>query len=99
MTIETGVGGIICAAHKDAAGRLHGHTYEVIAWWPDDGRDALALRRKLDAAIALHDHSELGAERCRGEDLAEIIASMLPGCSEVNVNRPAERLYARWRKI
>lgn len=95
MTVQTGVGGIICAAHRDEDGKLHGHTWEVVAWWPD-GQDALVLQAKLQSILNLYDHEELGPRISRGENLAAAIGSALEGCVEVQLNRPAERIYARW---
>lgn len=93
---ETGVGGVICAAHTDPQGRLHGHTYEVRAWFPA-GADALELQARLNRALEPFDHAELQHELCRGEALCEAIAEQLPGAIEIEISRPLERIFARWR--
>lgn len=90
----TGVGGILCCAHTTPEGGLHGHTYEVVAWY-HHGHDAVALRRHLDAVLAKFDHAMLPDEIRWGEDLAEHIHKELPGCIAVDVNRHAERIYAK----
>jgi 6-pyruvoyl-tetrahydropterin synthase len=97
MTALTGVGGIICAAHRDASGRLHGHTYEVTAWFPA-GADALALQASLTRVVGLFDHDELLHELASGEGLCAAIAEQLPDAVQIDVSRHAERLFARWHR-
>lgn len=97
MVILTGVGAHLCAAHRDIAGRLHGHSYEVVAWFPA-GSDAVALQCMLQAVIAHFDHTELLQELTRAEALAEAIAKLLPNCLQVDISRPLERLFAKWIK-
>lgn len=95
MKMLTGVGGIICAAHRDAQDRLHGHTYEVRAWFPA-GDDALELQLRLKSVLALFCHQELLYELASGEGLCAAIAEQLPDAVGIEVDRPAERLFARW---
>jgi 6-pyruvoyl-tetrahydropterin synthase len=90
----TGVGGVFSASHHSPEGVLHGHSYEVWAWFPlADARD---LQRQLNAVLASLDHSHLDDELAWGEALAEHIAGQLPECLEVEVRRPLERIGARW---
>jgi 6-pyruvoyl-tetrahydropterin synthase len=91
----TGVGGIFSASHHSPEGVLHGHSYEVWAWFPQ--ADARSLQRHLEEVLAHLDHTHLDAELAWGEALAEHIAAQLPGCVEVEVRRPLERIGARWR--
>ena len=95
MTKLSGVGGVLSVGHNSPEGAAHGHTYEVIAWYRF-GHDARALRRQLDSALSQLDHTVLPDEIALAENLAEHIAKQLPGCIEVEVNRPLERFYARY---
>lgn len=93
--VRTGVGSIICAAHKSRDGRLHGHTWEVTAWWRYKGDNALELQGRLSDAVARFDHSLLPDDLAWGEAIARHIGEEL-GCVAVDASRPAERIYARW---
>ena len=90
----TGVGGIFSASHHSPEGVLHGHSYEVWVWF--DHADARDLKARLDKVLARLDHTHLADELAWGEGLAEFIAGELPGCHEVEVRRPLERIGARW---
>jgi hypothetical protein len=92
---RTGIGGVISAAHTTPDGGIHGHSYEIVAWFRH-GHDAEALRRHLQVVLDKLDHRQLPDEIRWGEELAEHIGKALPGCIEVEVNRPAERIYANW---
>lgn len=96
----TGVGGFFCAAHSDLArGVVHGHTWEVTAWFT--GRPNAAHRQEqLGFILRKIDHTELGVELSWGEDIAAYIARQFydPACVQVDVSRPLERLYARWER-
>lgn len=91
----TGVGCVISVAHNSPEGVLHGHSYEVTAWYRF-GHDARALQRQLETVRQQFDHAALPDELSLAENLAEEIARRLPGCIEVEVNRPLERIYAKW---
>lgn len=95
----TGVGAVLSVSHRDAVrNEIHGHSYEVIAWFSfDQPRDAYVLQVALKAALAAFDHTTLPDSLSRAEDLAAAILGLLHGCVEVEVNRPLERLYARAR--
>lgn len=91
----TEVGGTFCASHHSPEGQLHGHSYEVWAGWHGgDARDHMA---SLTAVLALYDHTHLPPKLAWGEPLAKAIGEALPGCVEVLVARPLERIRARWR--
>lgn len=90
----TGVGGVFSASHHSPEGVLHGHSYEVWAWFPQG--DARDVQDKLETVLARLDHTHLADELAWGEALAEHIALQLPGCREVEVRRPLERIGARW---
>lgn len=93
----TGVGCVFSAAHHmPEGGHLHGHSYEVVAWFLA-GEDARHLQVRLTAATQPLDHSLLPPELASGEAMAEHIGRNLDGCVEVEVRRPLERIYARWR--
>ena len=91
----TGVGGVFSASHRSPEGVLHGHSYEVWAWFAQ-GEDARRLHALLDEVLKALDHTHLSDELAWGEALAEHIAKQLPGCREVEVKRPLERIGARW---
>jgi len=92
--ILTGVGGIFSASHDSPEGVLHGHSYEVWAWFPrGDARD---LQRTLEAVLRELDHTHLRDELAWGEALAQHIGLQLPDCQEVEIRRPLERIGARW---
>lgn len=91
----TGVGGFFCAAHRDIeTGKLHGHTWEVEAWFKSKA-NAVELKDKLQNVLDEFDHKELPSHFAWGEDLAGQILMRLPDCVEVKVSRNAERIYAK----
>ncbi|HUE78204.1 MAG TPA: hypothetical protein VMN38_01040 [Sphingomicrobium sp.] len=90
----TGVGGVFSASHHSPEGVLHGHSYEVWAWFSQG--DARDVQNKLETVLAGLDHTHLADDLSWGEALAEHIALQLPGCREVEVRRPLERIGARW---
>lgn len=93
----TGVGAVLCVSHNDPVRKaLHGHSYEVIAWFEHDSpRDALVLQKMLEGALTGFDHKTMPPNLSRAEDIAEAILGLLDSCISVEVNRPLERLYAR----
>lgn len=94
---QTGVGGFFCAAHRDRdTGQLHGHTWDVIAWF-NSPKDAIALQGDLQAVLSAFDHQVLPDNLAWGEAIADAICGRLEGCVEVQISRPSERIYARCR--
>ena len=92
----TGVGGVFSAAHHPPeGGDVHGHSYEVVAWF-DSGEDARVLQARLAEILAPLDHIVLPPDMASGEAIAEHVGRGLSGCREVEVRRPLERIYARW---
>jgi 6-pyruvoyl-tetrahydropterin synthase len=93
MSSLTGVGGTFCASHHTPEGVLHGHSYQVWAYFPDGDARGLqgALRRELDRL----DHSHLPDELAWGEAIAEHLGHML-GAAKVRVTRPLEMIEAEW---
>lgn len=94
--VGTKAGAVLCAAHEDAQGRLHGHTWQV--WASSYRRDALALQDDLKALLSTLDHGVLPRELAAGEDLAEFIGKRLDGCFRVDVCRPLEMIEAWWER-
>lgn len=92
----TGVGATFCASHMSPEGEMHGHSYEVVAWFTFDQRqDARVRKAALERVVSAWDHKVLPADMAWGEDLARAVGT-LAGCVEVEVRRPLERFYARW---
>ena len=92
---ETGVGWYFCAAHKDVeTGKLHGHTWEVTAWFRS-AKNAIELQEELKSVLLQYDHTELSDDMAWGEAISKDICLKLDGCREVIISRQAERIYAR----
>lgn len=93
----TGTSAVVSAAHRDTDGNLHGHTWEITAWWPE-GEDSVTLKQKLEQYLEIFDHTVLGDDVAWGEAIAKAVLIGLK-CSRVEVRRPLERLYAvaEWR--
>lgn len=94
MPTLTGAGAIFCAAHEEQHGPLHGHSYEVIAWF-EGNEDALAVQCALVEVLKDFDHTKLKSNMAWAESIAEHIRKRMLKCVEVEVRRPLERLYAR----
>lgn len=92
MRSFTGVTGIVSAAHRSKDGQLHGHTWEIKAWWPA-GECAVELKRQLAEYLENFDHQLLGDEVAWGEALGKCMILGL-GCCRVEVSRPLEGIYA-----
>lgn len=94
-----GVGWHFSASHRDVVRKeLHGHSYEIIAWFPaDPPRDAIALQETLKGALRAFDHQTLPDHLSRAEDLAVAVMGLLGDCVGVDISRPSERLFARVR--
>lgn len=88
----TGASAVVSAAHRDVNGNLHGHTWEVTAWWAE-GKDGVKLQQELEHYLKIFDHTVLGENVAWGEALAKSILVGL-NCKRVEVRRPLERLYA-----
>lgn len=93
--ILTGVGCFFSATHNAPEGGTNGHSYEVIAWFPE-GQDARRLQAQLIAVTDPLDHKLLPDRLASAEALAGYIGHSLVNCVEVEVRRPLERMYARW---
>ncbi len=95
---EIGVGWYFSASHSDPVRQeTHGHSYEVVAWFPADGRDALVMQQLLRGVLQGFDHKTLPSELSRADALASAIMGLMTGCLGVDISRPVERLYARVR--
>lgn len=92
----TGVGTVISAAHRSKEGVMHGHTWEVTCWW-EDVPDAVTKQQELVKYLTIFDHVVLADGVAWGEKLAEAICYGMD-CIAVDVNRPLERIYARFEK-
>lgn len=93
----TGVSGHFSATHKSPEGKWHGHTWYVKAWFRNKHRlDARVMQASLNQMLKRYDHSELPENLEWGEDIAREIGSLI-NCVEVEVSRPAEGIYAKWK--
>lgn len=93
----TGVSGHFSATHKSPEGKWHGHTWYVKAWFRNQHRlDARVMQASLNQMLKQYDHSELPEHLEWGEDIAREIGSLI-NCVEVEVSRPAEGIYAKWK--
>lgn len=92
MKTLTGVRATLCAAHRSRDGHLHGHTWEIIAWWADCP-DAVEKQAALTNYLRVFDHQVLADGVAWGESLG---ASILKGldCVKVEVRRPLEGIFA-----
>ena len=88
----TGASAILSAAHRSRDGVMHGHTWEVTAWWADCP-DAVEKQAALSKYLSVFDHTVLAEGVAWGEKLAEAILIGM-GCEKVEVARPLERIYA-----
>jgi hypothetical protein len=74
--ILTGVGGVLSCAHEPInvelfGGELHGHSYEVIAWFQnDDCADVRVFQAALNTLLKLWDHKVLPTELGTAEQIA-----------------------------
>lgn len=94
---ESGVTVNFCAAHRSPEGVLHGHSYEVTAWFPnEDHRDARCMKAALVSLLSAWDHSELPDHLSWAEDIAAVVGT-LANCVAVEVRRPLEGFHGRWR--
>lgn len=102
MAVLTGVTGILSCAHQPInadifGGELHGHSYEVTAWFTNDhGADVRIFEAALRTLLDQWDHRLLPVEISTAEAIAAAVGT-LAKCIEVEVRRPLERFHARWR--
>jgi hypothetical protein len=96
--LATTVGAILCCAHRDVLGRLHGHTWAVWARFPNAGarRDAVVLQQRLEGCLSAWDHTELPPELAEGEDIAGAVAQLLGDADYVLVERRLEMILGEW---
>jgi hypothetical protein len=92
LKVLTGVTSVLSAAHRSKDGQMHGHTWEVTAWWTTTP-DAVAKRAELAKYLSIFDHSVLADGVSWGEALAEAVLIGLD-CAKVEVRRPLEGIYA-----
>jgi 6-pyruvoyl-tetrahydropterin synthase len=91
------VRGHFCAAHKDAAGRIHGHTWRVRAEWASNGKCAEALKRDLCFALSELDHSVLPDRLSTAEAISKHLGTALEAVL-VEVWREDEGMGAVWER-
>jgi hypothetical protein len=88
----TGASAVFSAAHESREGVLHGHTWQVTAWWWGEP-DAVQKQKDLRAYLSRFDHTVLPASSAWGEQLgAQVLRDL--GCAKVDVSRPLEGIFA-----
>ncbi len=92
LKVLTGAGAILSAAHRSRNGQMHGHTWEVTAWWTGDP-DATERQQALSKYLSIFDHQVLADGVAWAESLAKAILIGMD-CERVEISRPLERLYA-----
>ena len=92
LRVLTGASAIISAAHRSREGAMHGHTWEIKAWWPE-GFCAVQRQAELRNYLSVFDHTVLGDELAWGEALGKAILLGLE-CAKVEVSRPLEGIFA-----
>jgi hypothetical protein len=95
MKIRTGVSAVFCAAHKSREGKIHGHTWEILAWWDSGPETPCAVQKKkeLEEYLSVFDHTVLADGLSWGEYLGKAILHGMQ-CCKVEVRRPLEGFYA-----
>ena len=88
----TGASAVLCAAHRSREGVMHGHTWEITAWWYGCP-DAVEKRAELEKYLSVFDHTVLADGIAWAECLGEAIINGM-GCERVEVRRPLERIHA-----
>lgn len=92
LKVLTGATAILCAAHRSREGVMHGHTWEITAWWTGMP-DATVKQDDLNKYLSVFDHAVLADGLAWAEKLGEAILIGM-GCERVEVRRPLERLSA-----
>lgn len=92
MRILTGVTAVISAAHCGRDGVLHGHTWQITAWW-EGGPDAIEKQHTLRNFLDAYDHSVLPRDVALGEALGRAVLTGVE-CCKVDVARPLEGIFA-----
>ena len=92
MKTLTGVSATLSAAHRSRDGQMHGHTWEIVAWW-QGCPDAVERRAALQEYLRIFDHTILNDSVAWGEHLATAILLGME-CVKVEVRRPLEGIFA-----
>jgi 6-pyruvoyl-tetrahydropterin synthase len=98
----TGVGCVLSCSHDPVnhelfGGAEHGHSYEIMVWFDNDKgpRDYRICQAAVETLRKQLDHKKLPPELSTGEAIAAYFA-ILQNVVQVDVNRPLERIFARW---
>lgn len=97
MSLSTTVGAVICAAHQNEDGQIHGHTWTVWATFPS-GVDAIQLQNSLRIVLRRFDHVVLPHAVSTGEQLAAEVGRLLNDAISVRVERLPELIIAEWKR-
>ena len=86
-------------AHRDAHGRIHGHSYLIEVWFAE-GRELPDLYDDVRGIVGAIDHNMLeeivGGPRM--EDVARWCAERLPAATRIVVRRPTLGFSVEWRR-
>jgi 6-pyruvoyl-tetrahydropterin synthase len=95
MNCEVGVTASIECAHRDDAGRIHGHSYTVEVWFPK-GPDLVTLAAFVRDAAGGVDHTMLedSIGGSKMEDIAAWFLRRFPLATRTVVRRPTLGLAA-----
>jgi hypothetical protein len=103
----TGARTILKAEHRDqATGVVHGHEWEITAWWRWTGTSAEVRQHQLNETIEPYQDKCLPDSIAWAENLASYIGRNMehgwsagdPDCVIVEVVRHKEGLLARWER-
>ena len=92
LKVLTGASAIVAAAHHSKDGRLHGHTWQITAWWTGTP-DAVEMQSVLRNYLSRFDHGLLPNELAWAEAFGAQILTDL-GCVKVEIARPLEGIFA-----
>lgn len=98
--ILSGVGAVLRAEHRNrTTGKVHGHEWEVRAWFYYDGTDAEIRKYQLEEALRPYQGTCLPDALAWAEQMVAWLAAVLNGgadCRRATISRHQEMLYAEW---
>lgn len=101
----TGARAVLKADHRDqASGVVHGHEWEITAWWNWTGTSAEIRQHQLESTLKHFQGNCLPDRLAWAENLAAYVGTNMehgwsvgdPDCVAVDIVRHKEGLLARW---